>query len=290
VTDIRLVRSVAEVREVHDGVRNWGGLIGLVPTMGYLHAGHASLMEAARQRCDHVTATLFVNPLQFAPTEDLASYPRDLDRDLAIAEGCGVDVLFAPDGEEMYPGGAPLTTVSVAELDARWEGASRPGHFAGVATVVAKLFAIAGPCLAFFGEKDYQQLQVVTRMARDLNLPVEVVGCPTVREADGLALSSRNVYLDEAERRAAICLRRALDAAQDAVAAGERHVERVVGAMVAVIDAEPRAVLDYAALVDAVTLEPARSPIGPEDHLRLLVAARVGKPRLLDNAPLTVPR
>jgi pantoate--beta-alanine ligase len=289
MSQIRLLRTIAEVRECHDGVRNWGGLVGLVPTMGYLHAGHLSLMEAAGRRCDHVTATLFVNPLQFAPTEDLASYPRDLDRDLALADQSGVDVLFAPDVAEMYPGGPPLTTVSVAEIDSRWEGTSRPGHFTGVATVVAKLFAIAGPCIAFFGEKDYQQLQVIRRMARDLDLPVEVVGCPTVREPDGLALSSRNVYLDEPERRAALCLRRALDTAIVSVEEGERRPDAVVAALVSVIDAEPLAVLDYAALVDPVTLEPVDSPLEAGRELRLLVTARVGKPRLIDNAAVTVP-
>ena len=289
MTQIRLVRTKAEIHELHDSVRNWGGLVGLVPTMGYLHAGHLSLMTAARSRCDHVTATLFVNPLQFAPTEDLASYPRDLDRDLALAEQAGVDVMFAPDVEEMYPDGSPLTTVSVAQLDDRWEGVSRPGHFAGVATVVAKLFSIAGPCLAFFGEKDYQQLQVVRRMAADLDLRVEVVGCPTVREPDGLALSSRNVYLERDERRAALCLRRALDTAIAAVERGERRAEAVTATMVAVIGAEPLAELDYAALVDPATLEPATSPLQPGRELRLLITARVGKPRLLDNAAVTVP-
>ena len=289
MTQIRLVRTKAEIHELHDGVRNWGGLVGLVPTMGYLHAGHLSLMTAARSRCDHVTATLFVNPLQFAPTEDLASYPRDLDRDLALAEQAGVDVMFAPDVEEMYPDGSPLTTVSVAQLDARWEGVSRPGHFVGVATVVAKLFSIAGPCLAFFGEKDYQQLQVVRRMAADLDLRVEVVGCPTVREPDGLALSSRNVYLERDERRAALCLRRALDTAIAAVERGERRAEAVTATMVAVVGAEPLAELDYAALVDPATLEPATTPLQPGRELRLLITARVGRPRLLDNAAVTVP-
>jgi pantoate--beta-alanine ligase len=290
VTQIRLVRTKAEIHELHDGVRNWGGLVGLVPTMGYLHAGHLSLIEAASRRCDHVTATLFVNPLQFAPTEDLASYPRDLERDLALAEQAGADVMFAPDVEEMYPEGPPLTVVSVSRLDARWEGASRPGHFAGVATIVAKLFSIAGPCVAFFGEKDYQQLQVVGRMAADLDLRVEVVGCPTVREPDGLALSSRNVYLGPEERQAALCLRRALEEAISAVESGERRADAVVAAMAGVVEAEPLAELDYAALVDPSTLEPVDSPLEPGQQLRLLITARVGTPRLLDNAPVTVPR
>jgi pantoate--beta-alanine ligase len=256
--------------------------------MGYLHAGHQSLMAAARDSCDVVTATLFVNPLQFGPSEDLSSYPRDFEHDVARAEQAGVDLLFAPDVEEMYPRGRPLTTVSVDGLDRHWEGAARPGHFAGVATVVAKLFAIAGPCRAYFGMKDYQQLQVVRRMAADLDLPVDVIGCPTVREADGLALSSRNVYLDEAERKAALCLRRALDEANRAVAGGERGAAAVDRVMADVVGSEPLARLDYAAVVDPLTLEPAPEHLEAGTY-RLLIAARVGKPRLIDNDGLTVP-
>jgi pantoate--beta-alanine ligase len=235
-----------------------------------------------------VTTTLFVNPLQFGANEDLSSYPRDFGHDRHSAETAGVDLLFAPDVDEMYPGGRPLTTVSVAQLDTRWEGASRPGHFAGVATVVAKLFAIAGPCRAYFGQKDYQQLEVVTRMVADLNLPVEVVGCPTVRESDGLALSSRNVYLDNDERQAALSLRRALLAGASAVEAGERSAARVDAVMAGEVAAEPLAELDYAAIVHPHTLEPADSPLAPGVY-RLLIAAKVGKPRLIDNQGVVVP-
>jgi pantoate--beta-alanine ligase len=288
VTGLRVVDTIAELRSLHDSARASGGRVGLVPTMGYLHAGHISLMEAARRDCDLVTTTLFVNPLQFGANEDLSTYPRDFERDCSLAEAAGVHLLFAPDAEEMYPTGRPLTTVSVAELDSRWEGASRPGHFSGVATVVAKLFSIAGPCHAYFGEKDYQQLQVVSRMAADLNLPVDVVGCPTVREPDGLAMSSRNVYLDSDERKAALSLHRALSAGAKAVAGGERTAAVVDAAMADVVAAEPLTALDYAAIVHPHTLEPARSPLEPGVY-RLLIAAKVGKPRLIDNAGVVRP-
>lgn len=285
---MQVLHTIAELRELHDSTRNWGGVVGLVPTMGYLHEGHVSLMTAAGGECDLVTTTIFVNPLQFGPSEDLSAYPRDLDRDLALADQAGVDVVFVPSVAEMYPAGVPpLTAVSVARLDERWEGALRPGHFSGVATVVAKLFAIAGTCRAYFGEKDYQQLQVVRRMAADLNLPVNVVGCPTVRERDGLAMSSRNVYLSEPERAAARCISRALAAGVAAVEGGERQGAAIDATMAAVVDAEPLASLDYAALVDPATLEPVAGPLAPGEY-RLLIAARVGKPRLLDNCGVRV--
>ena len=285
---MQVVDTISELRELHDSTRNWGGVVGLVPTMGYLHEGHAALMTSARATCDLVTATIFVNPLQFGPSEDLAAYPRDLDRDLSLADAAEVDIVFVPSVAEMYPAGVPpLTSVSVGRLDERWEGALRPGHFSGVATVVAKLCAIAGPCRAHFGEKDYQQLQVVRRMAADLNLPVDVVGCPTVRERDGLALSSRNVYLTEPERLAARCLSRALSAGVEAVERGERRGAAVDSAVAAVVDAEPLASLDYACLVDPATLEPVTGTLAPGEY-RLLIAARVGKPRLLDNCGVTV--
>ena len=190
-------------RKELDAARAAGKTLGLVPTMGYLHEGHSSLIRRSTAECDVTAVTVFVNPLQFGANEDLSSYPRDLDRDVAIAEGAGAVVVFAPPVEEMYPGGPVLTSIHVAEVSEGMEGASRPGHFDGVATVVAKLFAIAGPCRAYFGEKDYQQLAVVRRMAADLSFPVDIVGCPIVREADGLAMSSRNVYLSADERGAA---------------------------------------------------------------------------------------
>jgi pantoate--beta-alanine ligase len=277
---VRLVHTIAEVRSAHDEARRAGRTVGLVPTMGYLHAGHGSLMDAARADCGAVTATIFVNPLQFAAHEDLSTYPRDLAGDLALAEAHGVDVVFAPDVTEMYPSGPVLTNVAVRELTETLDGASRPGHFDGVATVVAKLFAIAGPCRAYFGEKDYQQLLVVHRMAHDLSFPVTVIGCPTVREPDGLAMSSRNVYLEPDDRAAAPVLKRCLDTGAAALQAGERAPATIEAAMATVLATEPRATMDYVAAVDARTLaRPARLT----GEVRLLVAARVGSARLIDN-------
>ncbi|MGF1600382.1 MAG: pantoate--beta-alanine ligase [Acidimicrobiales bacterium] len=281
----RIITTIAELRTALDEQRRQGRTIGFVPTMGYLHEGHGSLMAAASAANDVTVASIFVNPLQFAPTEDLASYPRDLERDATLAAGNGVDLLFTPSVDEMYPAGRVLTTVSVAELSAAWDGASRPTHFAGVATVVAKLFGIVGPCRAYFGEKDFQQLAIVTRMVTDLSLPVEVVGCPIVREADGLAMSSRNVYLDPDQRAAAVVLRRALDEGERVIAAGERSTAAVDRAMAAVVAAEPLAALDYAAAVDATTLT---QPPELAGAVRLLVAARVGATRLIDNCGVTV--
>jgi len=274
-----LVPTIAELRARLDAERRAGRTVGFVPTMGYLHDGHGSLMRAAAAANDVVVASIFVNPLQFAPTEDLASYPRDLERDVAVAGANGVHLLFTPDVTEMYPR-PMLTTVSVAELSARWDGASRPTHFDGVSTVVTKLFNIVGPCRAYFGEKDYQQLAIITRMTEDLAIPVEVIGCPIVREPDGLAMSSRNVYLDPAQRAAAVVLRRALDAGTAAILDGERDPGAVTGVMTSVVAAEPLANLDYAAAVDPHTLE-VPAALGP--HTRLLIAARVGTTRLIDN-------
>jgi pantoate--beta-alanine ligase len=271
--------TVAGFRGHLDDLRADGLRVGLVPTMGYLHEGHASLVRRAAQDTDVVAVTIFVNPLQFAAHEDLGSYPRDLDGDLAVASAAGAVHVFAPSTEEMYPG--PMrTTVSVAELTTRFEGATRPEHFAGVATVVAKLFAIAGPCWAYFGEKDFQQLAVVRTMVDDLSLPVEVLGCPIVRDPDGLALSSRNVYLDADQRAAAPVLFRSLTEAAAAAQAGERNPRAVEAIVADAVDACPQAELDYVALVDADTLEPA-PVVGGEQ--RLLVAARFGSTRLLDN-------
>lgn len=273
------VATIVDLRRRLDAARGAGATVGFVPTMGYLHEGHLSLIARAAEQCDVVAASIFVNPLQFAPTEDLAAYPRDLPRDRARAERAGVDVLFTPTVAEMYP--EPLlTTVSVRGLSESMEGRSRPTHFAGVATVVAKLFAIVGPCRAYFGEKDYQQLTIVRRMARDLSLPVEVVGCPIVREPDGLALSSRNVNLGPAERAAAVVLSQALQAGAAALVASERDVDAVRALMAGIIAAEPQAELDYAEVVSAADLEPSAVAAG---DLRLLVAARFGSTRLLDN-------
>lgn len=271
--------TIAGFGRVLDEARAEGQRVGFVPTMGYLHDGHASLMRASSATAGLSVASIFVNPLQFAATEDLGSYPRDLDRDLTVAAEAGVTDVLVPSVEEMYPRPV-LTTVTVADITRRFEGAERPEHFAGVATVVAKLFSITGACAAYFGEKDYQQLAVVRRMVADLSMPVEVVGCPTSREADGLAMSSRNVYLSDAQRGAAPVLRRSLLTAQAKVADGEDDLGAVTATVTGPIEAEPEAVLDYAALVDADSLEPATAVGGAQ---RFLVAARFGATRLLDN-------
>ena len=279
------VDTITAFRDGLDAVRHAGGRVGLVPTMGYLHDGHVSLMARSVANNDLTAVTIFVNPLQFAVNEDLGAYPRDLAGDTARCEQAGVGVLFAPSLAEMYP--EPVrTTVSVTGITETMEGASRPTHFAGVATVVAKLFAIVGPCRAYFGEKDFQQLAVVAKMASDLSFPVEVVGCPTVREPDGLALSSRNAYLTEAERAAAPVLHRSLEAGAAAIDLGERDPAAVRAVMADLIAAEPLADLDYVAVVDARTLEVV-DPLAGE--LRLLGAARFGKARLLDNLGVSTP-
>ena len=279
-----LVRTVAELRQAIARRRIVGSQIGFVPTMGALHEGHVSLMRRSVGECDATVVSVFVNPLQFGPREDLSAYPRDLDRDVALTEAAGVGLVFAPPVEEMYP--VPLlTTVAVREVSEAFEGESRPTHFAGVTTVVAKLFNLVGPCRAYFGEKDWQQLAVVRRMVDDLSFDVEVIGCETVREADGLALSSRNAYLGRAERAAAPVLHRALVVGAQTIAAGERDPDRVVTMMSEMIDAEPLASLDYVAVVDAASLS-AVTPLTGE--LRLLGAARFGKARLIDNVGVTV--
>lgn len=283
---MRTVTTVAEVRAATGAARRQGRRVGFVPTMGYLHEGHTSLMAAARAATDLVVASVFVNPLQFGAGEDLSSYPRDLDRDTDLSEAAGVDLLFVPSVEEVYPHRPVLTTVTVAGITDRFEGAARPTHFAGVATVVTKLLAIVGPCTTYFGAKDWQQVCVVRRLVDDLSLPATVEACPTVREPDGLALSSRNVYLGPEERAAAPVLRRALEAGAALVAGGERDRRRVEAAMAGVVAAEPLAQLDYAAAVDAATLAEADVLAG---QVRLLVAARLGVPRLLDNLGVDVP-
>jgi len=303
---VKAVATIAELRGLLDRERASGRTVGFVPTMGYLHDGHASLMRHARAETDVVVASIFVNPLQFGTGEDLDAYPRDLDRDTRLAEEAGVDLLFVPGADVMYPttpaeprteagAGAPasephspliLTTVSVAQLSEPLEGATRPTHFAGVATVVAKLFAIAGPCRAYFGEKDFQQLAVVRRMVRDLSFPVEVVGCPTARELDGLALSSRNAYLTGEEREAAPVVYRALRAGVASILAGEDDPAAVRSLMAQIIEAEPLARLDYAEVVDADSFGVPHPLVG---NLRLLAAVRFGRARLIDNVGVTVP-
>jgi pantoate--beta-alanine ligase len=260
-----------QLRKELDAARAAGRRVGLVPTMGALHEGHASLIRASAAECDVTAVSVFVNPLQFGPTEDFDGYPADLAGDLAVATAAGAEILFAPPVDDMYPGGAPGVTVHVAGAGVL-EGASRPGHFDGVATVVAKLFNLAGPCRAYFGEKDWQQLGVVQRLAADLSFPVEVVGCPTVREADGLACSSRNRKLSPDERAAATVLYRALTTAATVMEAGECDTDMVRGLIANVVAKEPLATLDYAEVL-------------PD---RLLVAARFGAVRLIDNMASTL--
>ncbi len=282
---MQVTTAIAKTRAQLDAARREGRIVGLFPTMGYLHEGHATLMRQMRAECDVAVVSIFVNPLQFAAGEDLSTYPRDLGRDTDLAASIGIDLVFAPDVDEMYPM-APVTSVSLPALAATMEGASRPTHFDGVATVVAKLFNIAGPCRAYFSEKDFQQLVIVTRMVADLSFPVEVVACPFVREADGLALSSRNVYLSPDERAAAPVLHRALRAGAAAVVDGERDPAAVVALVAGVVATEPLAELDYVEVVEPATL---RRPDRLSGEVRLLVAARFGRPRLLDNLAVLVP-
>ncbi|MSO86425.1 MAG: pantoate--beta-alanine ligase [Acidimicrobiia bacterium] len=274
------ITGIAALRARLDTERAAGRTVGFVPTMGYLHAGHASLMTRARTETDVVIVSIFVNPLQFAAGEDLAAYPRDLSADRALAQAEGVDVLFVPTEAEMYPDGVVRTSVRVAQVSAGLEASTRPTHFDGVATVLAKLFAIVGTCRAYFGEKDFQQIAVVRRMVRDLSVPVEVVACPTQRDPDGLALSSRNSYLLDAERAVAPVLHAALLAGRMAIDAGEVNPAKVRALMADLISAEPLAHLDYAEVVDAATLQTVDPLVG---ELRLLAAARFGKARLIDN-------
>jgi pantoate--beta-alanine ligase len=279
-----LIETIVAIRAACDDARRAGRTVGLVPTMGFLHEGHRSLMRHARAETDFVVVSIFVNPTQFGPNEDLARYPRDLDGDLAACGEEGVDAVFVPGVDEMYPAGA-ATTVHVEGVTSGLCGDHRPGHFDGVTTIVAKLFAITGPCRAYFGRKDAQQLAVVTRMAADLDLPVTVVGCPLVREADGLARSSRNAYLSETDRRAAPILFQALRTASDTVVAGERDPQRLTATVRGVVATEPAVELEYVEARDAATIAPIERLDG---SVLLALAARVGGTRLIDNVGLTI--
>ena len=280
-----VIRTADAARNACDAARSAGRSLGFVPTMGAFHDGHASLMRRAREERDLIVVSIFVNPSQFGPTEDFASYPRDERRDLEIARALGVDLVFAPSVEEMEPVRPAEVAVDPGPLGSRLEGASRPGHFRGVATVVAKLFHLVGSCRAYFGEKDAQQLAVVRRMARDLAFPVEIASCPTVREPDGVAMSSRNGSLTPKDREAAGCLFLALSEAAALARAGERDAARLVAVMAREIGATPEARLDYAAVVDEETFEEVREIAGPA---RALVAARFGRTRLIDNLLLPI--
>jgi len=276
---------VANPREMQERTQDWrarGQTIAFVPTMGYFHQGHLSLMEYGRKVGGQLVVSLFVNPTQFGPAEDLDRYPRDAERDAAMAREVGVDVLFTPTAEQMYPSGYQ-TYVDVEEMTRGLCGASRPGHFRGVATVVLKLFNIVMPHTAIFGEKDYQQLMVIKRLVADLNLPVEVVGRPIVREDDGLAISSRNTYLSPEQRRSALSLNRALTAARRLISGCRNSREEILGVVRQIIEQEPDARIDYLALVDPETLVEVETVRG---GARLAMAVWVGNTRLIDNALL----
>lgn len=277
-----IVRTVAELRAAVAAARAEGKSIGLVPTMGALHAGHASLVAASAGECGYTVVSIYVNPTQFGPQEDFAKYPRMLEADVALCGALGANLIFAPTNDVMYPPGH-ATFVEPAGVAEPLEGTFRPGHFRGVATVVLKLFNMVAPDVAFFGRKDYQQLLVIKQMVRDFDLPIQVVTCPTVREADGLALSSRNAYLKPDERRAALAISRSLRRAEELVAAGERDMWKVRDAIQSVLAAEKLLRPQYAVVADAATL--AEPPVIDRPCVAL-IAAFVGTTRLIDNGLL----
>jgi pantoate--beta-alanine ligase len=278
---VQTIRQLKPLRKAIAALRGGGGKVAFVPTMGALHAGHMALVAEARKRAEHVVASIFVNPKQFGPSEDLSAYPRRAAKDSSMLSEAGVSVLWMPDVEVMYPTGH-ATNVSVAGVSDGLDGAARPGHFDGVATVVAKLFNQIRPDIALFGEKDFQQLAVIRRMVADLDFPIEIVGVPTERDEDGLALSSRNVYLTEEERTQARALPRALGAAAAAIESGGDVAEALAKAEAALIEGGFQSV-DYVALCDAATLQPVTELARPA---RLLAAARIGAARLIDNVPV----
>jgi pantoate--beta-alanine ligase len=276
---MRICKTIEEMRAACRATRRGGKRLGFVPTMGALHEGHLSLVRAARAFCDVVAASIFVNPTQFGPNEDLAKYPRDFGRDRDLLEKEDVELLFAPSAEEMYPAGA-ATWVTVEELSGKLDGRSRPGHFLGVTTVVAKLFHIVEPDATFFGQKDAAQVAIVRRMVRDLNFPVEIVACPIVREADGLAMSSRNAYLDPAQRRQALVLHGALMRVKKSWEAGERDAAKLAAMGRKKVAGEKSVRLDYFEIVDPDSLDPVGNVV---DGALVAVAAFVGPTRLIDN-------
>lgn len=278
---VNVVETVAEVRAQVAQWRKEGLSVGLVPTMGYLHDGHKSLIARSVKENDRTVVSDFVNPIQFGPNEDLDSYPRDLEHDIAVVEAGGGDLIFHPSVEEMYGKDFDFYTyVKVEDLSAGLCGASRPIHFRGVCTVVSKLFHIVGPDRAYFGQKDAQQLSIIRRMVRDLNFPLEVCGCPIVREDDGLAKSSRNTYLSAEERQAALCLSRALRLGKQAIAAGETSAAKVRGIIVDEIQREPLAKIDYVEIVDWNNLKPVENTTG---SILTAIAVYIGSTRLIDN-------
>jgi len=279
---MKIINSISEMQEITLAARREGRRIALVPTMGYLHEGHAALMREGRRRGELLVTSIFVNPAQFGVNDDFAVYPRDLERDAAIAAAAGADLIFAPSEREMYPAGYQ-TWVDVERLSLPLCGASRPGHFRGVTTVVTKLFNVVQPQVALFGKKDFQQLAVIRRMTSDLNLPVEIVGIPIVRETDGLAMSSRNAYLSAEERQSALCLSRALDGARERYRRGTDSVAELRAGVLATVGAEPSAVIDYVEFRDEKTLEEVTAA---GDDTLLALAVRIGTTRLIDNCLL----
>jgi pantoate--beta-alanine ligase len=279
---MKICKTIAEMRAASRQARREEKRLGFVPTMGALHEGHLSLVRAAKAKCDVVAASIFVNPLQFGPSEDLAKYPRTFERDAGLLEREAVDILFVPATEEMYPTGA-ITYVTVEGLSEKLCGRSRPGHFRGVTTVVAKLFHIVEPDLAFFGQKDAAQATIIRRMVQDLNLPVEIVVCPIVREPDGLALSSRNAYLDPQERKSALVLHCSLTEVKNRFEQGERNASKLIAAGKQVLAREPAVRLDYLEIVDPATLDPLREVTGTA---LVAIAAFAGNTRLIDNIQL----
>ncbi|TDF99380.1 pantoate--beta-alanine ligase [Paenibacillus piri] len=287
---MRTIRHIQELREAVRQARreNPGLRVGFVPTMGYLHDGHASLMESAREQCGFVILSIFVNPLQFGPNEDFSRYPRNEERDLAVAAAAGVDIVFMPSVEEMYPQ-PTKTIVSVSQMTEKLCGASRPGHFDGVATVVSKLFQIVQPDAAYFGLKDAQQIAVIEQLVHDLNMPVEIVPCPIIREADGLAMSSRNVYLQPEEREQALVLSQSLNYAGQRIRdqRGGLDAEAVTASVRKLIEEKPLAVIDYVELLSYPSLE-AVNRIHSGDRIIIALAIKFGKTRLIDNMILTL--
>lgn len=277
---MKIATTIAEVRAQVAAWKKEGLTVGLVPTMGYLHEGHASLVDEAVRQCDRVVASVFVNPTQFGPNEDLEDYPRDFDRDKALLEEHGCHLVFHPSVEEMYPEGAATYVEILSDMPKQLCGKTRPIHFRGVCTVVSKLFNIVTPDKAFFGQKDAQQLAILRRMVRDLSYGIQLVGCPIVREADGLAKSSRNTYLNPQERQAALVLSQAVKLGQELVAQGERDAAKLVAAMSAHIAAQPLARIDYVEAVDGVTMEPVETLQGT---VLVAMAVYIGKTRLIDN-------
>lgn len=279
---MQIINSILHMQALAIAPERGGRRIALVPTMGYLHDGHASLLRAGRKLGDLLVLSIFVNPIQFGKNEDLDRYPRDLERDCQLAEACGVDIVFIPTAAEMYPDGFQ-TGVTVRDIALPLCGASRPGHFDGVATVVTKLFNIVRPDVALFGNKDYQQLAVIRRMTADLNLPVEIVGMPIIREDDGLAMSSRNAYLSSAERQSALCLVRAVKRVRELFVSGEVSAAVLIREARAVIEAEPAATIDYVEIRDGALL---REVEIADRNTLLALAVVIGKTRLIDNTLL----